>query len=421
LADKPVIRHRAALATENSVASAQTKKEIPMSNPVKSFFLSFVALFLIVLSLAAKPAARPGDVDTNVSPELTDYVSPFAGTWGPSGWAIGCTVPGVALPFGMVQWSPDTVAVGTIRNPYMGSYLYPDGGIRGFGLNHLSGVCCPIMADAPIMPVAGPVTSSPAVNEAAYVASFSHSNEQVSPGSYAVKLDNGIKVQLTSTTRAGIGRFTFPVSADSNFLFNVGRSYGGVVDASIEIVGDRKLAGSVSGGGFCNGAPRSLPGNGDSAPNKYTVYFVAEFNRPFTKFGTWNDSAVNGGQRSARGPHTGGFVGFDTTKDQVVELKVALSYVSIENAWKNLNKEIVGWDFDAVRESAHGRWNKELGLITVSGGTEEEKRVFYTSLYHSLLGPTVFSDVNGEYMGFDDQVHVANGYTQYANYSGWDI
>jgi putative alpha-1,2-mannosidase len=217
----------------------------------------------------------------------------------------------------MVQWSPDTMPAGALeRETLPGSYVYRDGSIRGFSLNHLSGVGCPVLADVPILPVAGPVTSSPAVRTA-HVAPFSHANEQASPGFYAVKLDSGVKVQLTATTRAGIGRFTFPASADSNLLFDVGQNATGVSkdvsmsakekDASIEIVGGQKIVGRVSGGGFCG-----------SGSNKYTVYFVAEFNRPFTKFGTWNDSAVNGGQRSAHGPHTGGFVGFDTTKDQLV-------------------------------------------------------------------------------------------------------
>jgi len=130
---------------------------------------------------------------------------------------------------------------------------------------------------------------------------------------------------------------------------------------------------------------------------------------------------VKEGRRSVTGPKTGGFVGFDTNKDNVVELKVALSYVSVADAWKNLDKEIPGWDFGVVRKAADDTWNRELSQIAISGGKPEEQRVFYTALYHALLAPNVFSDVNGEYRGFDNHVHVAKGYTQYANYSGWDI
>jgi predicted alpha-1,2-mannosidase len=114
-------------------------------------------------------------------------------------------------------------------------------------------------------------------------------------------------------------------------------------------------------------------------------------------------------------------VGFDTTQDQAVMLKLALSYVSVANARKNLDQEIPGWDFEMARKAAHDTWNRELGGIAVSGGTDEENRVFYTALYHVLLQPNVFSDVNEEYIGFDNRIHVAKGYTQYANFSGWDV
>ena len=261
-----------------------------MSNRVKSLLLSFLTLPLMLIPARAERRSRSGNVDTTSSPQLADYVNPFTGTDGASGWGIGCTVPGVALPFGMVQWGPDTAPIRAIRSDDMGTYVYRDGGIRGFSLNHLSGVGCPVMGDVPIMPIVGTMTSSPAVHSASYAAEFSHAREQASPGFYVVSLDNGVKVQLTATTRAGIGRFTFPASPDSNFLFDVGRNSGSATYASIEIVDNQKVSGSVSSGGFCGG------------PNKYTVYFVAEFNRPFARFGTWKDSAVNHGQRSARGP-----------------------------------------------------------------------------------------------------------------------
>jgi predicted alpha-1,2-mannosidase len=306
----------------------------------------------------------------------------------------------------MIQWSPETDS-GFVKNP--GSYIYGDSAIRGFSLNHLSGPGCAVLGDVPIMPVVGAVTSSPTASPTAYSSKFSHTNEQASPGFYAVSLDSGVKIQLTVTTRAGIGSFTFPASADSTFLFEVGRNATGVRNATIEFTGNQRISGSVVTGAFCG------------APNKYTVYFAAEFNRPLAKFGTWEGSAVNSGRRFVSGPHTGGFVGFDTTQDQAVELKVALSYVSVANARKNLDQEIPGWDFEMARKAAHDTWNHELGGIAVSGGTDEENRVFYTALYHVLLQPNVFSDVNDGYIGFDNRIHVAKGYTQYANFSGWDV
>ncbi len=367
----------------------------------KSLVLPFLFFPLTLFFVGCQREAGPTKVTPAPVLQPADDVNPFVGTA-----AGGNTFPGATMPFGMIQWSPTSGFA-----EHAGGYVYSDSVIRGFSLDHLSGPGCPIMGDVPIMPWVGAVTSSPAADEKAYSAKFSHANEAASPGFYSVSLDNGVKAQLTVTTRAGIGSFTFPSGANSNFLFKTSQSanHNGVRTAGVEIAGNQKISGSVSTGGFC------------SYPNKYTVYFAAEFNRPFTRFGTWQGTSVKEGRRSVSGPRTGGYVGFDTTTDRAVEMKVAISYVSVANAWKNLDKEIPGWDFDAVRKSAHDTWNHELGLIAISGGTKEEQRVFYTALYHALLAPNVFSDVNGEYMGFDNHVHMAKGYTQYANYSGWDI
>ena len=170
------------------------------------------------------------------------------------------------------------------------------------------------------------------------------------------------------------------------------------------------FSGSVSGGGFCG-----------SKQDHYTVYFAAEFNRAFTSYGTWKGGVVNQQARRVAGVETGGFVEFDTASGQPLEMKVGLSYVSAVKARKNLESEIPGWDVDAVRAAGRKRWNHDLGLITVSGGTEGEKQTFYTALYHALLHPNVFNDVDGEYIGFDRQIHVAKGFNVYANFSGWDI
>ena len=352
---------------------------------------------------AAQTASNPAVSGANTG--LTEYVDTYVGS---AGADMGNTFPGATLPFGMIQWSPDTLR--GFDNRHAGSYLYDDNEIRGFSLTHLSGPGCQIMGDFLITPVAGTITASPATNEKAHAAKFSHANEAASPGYYSVTLDNGIKVQLTVTTRAGIGSFAFPPSAHSSLLINVGHNASRVSSATIEITGDRSIAGSVSTGRFCG-----------MKQNQYTVYFAAEFNRPFNGFGTWMGPSLNPGQRSATGTKTGGFVEFDTTDGQPVEMKVALSYVSEAKAGKNLESEIPGWSFDAVRQAGRKLWNHDLGLITVSGGTEDEKRVFYTALYHALLHPNIFNDVDGQYVGFDHQIHLAQGFDVYANFSGWDI
>jgi len=364
-----------------------------------------VLLFLSLMLLSASGESRSGQSGpkaTSASP--ADYVNTFVGTAGPD---AGNTYPGAALPFGMIQWSPDTSNGFTRKN--VGSYVYDDNMIRDFSLTHLSGPGCPVLGDIPIQPVLGEITVSPATEPAVFRAKFSHTREEASPGYYSVGFNNGIKIQLAATLRAGIGKFVFPASADSSLLFGLGRNATEVFDATMAIDGARKISGSVSSGAFCH------------STNRYTIYFAAEFDRPFTSFGTWSGAAVNKGQRSVQGAHTGGWVGFDTTKNHDVEMRIALSYVSTANAWKNLDAEIPGWDLGAVRQAAHNKWNRELPRISVSGGSDSEKRVFYTALYHSFLHPNTFNDVNGEYLGFDNKLHVARGFTLYANYSGWDI
>jgi len=375
-----------------------------MRNAVKAS-LSVSLLFPLLFCENSARNAAQRHARSTPDAGFTEYVNPYVGT---AGADMGYTYPGAALPFGMIQWSPDTLR--GYDKTHAGSYLYDDNEILGFSLTHLSGTGCPIMGDVLITPVAEAMTASPAADLRVFGAKFSHSNEEASPGYYSVTLDNGTKVQLAVTTRAGIGSFTFPASAHSNLLFKVGRNASGVSSATIEITGDRNISGSVSSGGVC-----SLKNN------KYTVYFAAEFNRSFSRFGTWMGPSVSRGRRSVTGAQTGGYVEFDTSNGRAVEMKVALSYVSAAKARKNLENEIADWDFDAVRRAGHIRWNHDLGLIAVSGGTEDEKRVFYTALYHTLLHPNIFNDVDGQYVGFDHQTHVAKGFNVYANFSGWDI
>lgn len=374
------------------------------------FLLPVFSLYVSSLDADAQTASVSS---SKAKVDLVQYVNPFVGTGhtkGPDylgGNASGFTFPGATMPFGMVQWSPDT------ENGYTkderGSYVYGDNAIRGFSLTHLSGPGCFVFADVPLMPITGQVNASPAAEPNAYLAKFSHANEKASPGYYEVALESGIKVNLTVTKRSGFGVFTYPSAAAATMLINVGRNASGVTDAQIRIEGDRQLSGSVTSGQFCG------------ARNKYTIYFAAEFDRPFTSYGTWLDANVTPGLRSGKGAKTGGYVTFDTTANQAVRVKVGVSYVSVQNAWLNLRTENPRWDFAAVRERASAYWNQKLRQIEVSGGTLAEKQTFYTALYHALLHPNVFNDVNGEYIGFDDRVHIAKDHTQYANFSGWDI
>jgi predicted alpha-1,2-mannosidase len=367
--------------------------------PSRAPILLLLAAMLSSVSGAGQSGAKP-----RVGSSPADFVNTFVGT---AGADAGATYPGAALPFGMIQWSPDTSDGFTRKN--VGSYVYDDSMIRDFSLTHLSGPGCPVLGDIPIQPVLGEIKVSPAIDPAVYRAKFSHSQEAASPGYYSVRFDNGIHVQLATTLRAGIGSFAIPASTQSNMVFDLGRNATEVFDAALAIEGPQKISGHVSSGAFCHSS------------NRYTIYFAAEFNRPFTSFGTWNGPLVSKGQRSVEGAHTGGWVGFDTTKDHGVEMRIALSYVSVANAWRNLEAEIPGWDFNAVRQAAHDKWNRRLQKVSVSGGTDSQKRIFYTALYHTFLHPNTFSDANSEYLGFDNKLHVAQGFTLYTNYSGWDI
>ena len=343
---------------------------------------------LVGAGLAAAPPAHtapsaPGPADPAAE------VDPFIGTIAP-----GFTVPGAATPFGMVQLSPDTEG----QFAYSG-YAWTDQLITGFSHVHLSGPGVPKAGDLPFMPTVGPVlSSSPLAN----ASPFSHAAESASPGSYQVLLAKaGIGAELSATTRAGVHRYTFPPGVRANVLMDVARNKEGTHDASIEIVGDREVQGAVRG--------------------SYPVFFVARFSRPFTATGTWLGGTLRANSRQAAGLGAGGWVSFPaSTKPQSVTVKVGVSFVDVAGARANLDAEVPGWDIASVRASARAAWNRALGAITVEGGLPTDRVAFTTALYHSLLHPNVFSDVDGRYRGFDDLIHTTEGGAHYANFSSWD-
>jgi predicted alpha-1,2-mannosidase len=344
-----------------------------------------------------------------------DSVDPIIGTAGG-----GNTFPGATLPFGMIQWSPDT-----------GSDAWYDYGakrIYGFSLTHLSGAGCPLYGDFPVLPWPGELTVSPHANRELYTQPFDHAQESAHPGYYALTLANGVRVELTVTERAGIARFTFPAGVPARLLLNAGGSANStVVDKkpddparardgyTIAIDGRDAVSGEARAGGFCG------------SPTRYTLHMAAEFSKPFTKTEMWHDDAVDPAAKKEDARHAGALLDFGDARE--VEMRVGLSFVSVEGARANLNAEIPGWDFERVRAAARMKWAQMLGLIDVEGGTPEQRTIFYTGLYHMLLSPNLFNDGNGEYAGFDDKMHrlATNPYNghpqnaQYANFSDWDI
>ncbi len=311
--------------------------------------------------------------------------------------------PGADVPFGMMQWSPDTSPNAVQAG---GGYAYGDSEINGFSLTHLSGTGCPSYQDVPILPTEGAVTSP-----ATTVEGFSHQQEHASPGQYQVTLGSPspLSVSLAVTTRSGISSFDFPAGNQSNVLFKVADSINPVTAASVHVVGHDVVEGQVSSGQFC--------GTGTS----YTLHFVALFDRPFSSAGTWTAVGTAPGTASCTGSTCGSYVTFDTTKERQVLMKVGISFVSTQDAMQNLRTEDPGWSVRRVAADGQDRWNALLGRIAVRGGTPAEQHTFYTALYHSLLFPNVVSDVSGRYEGSDGKVHTAGNREVYANFSEWDI
>ncbi|NII10797.1 alpha-1,2-mannosidase [Oleiagrimonas sp. C23AA] len=370
--------------------------------PARHLLTAFGSLLLVTLPLATA-VASPSQL---VSDPLR-YVNPMIGT-GRGGDVVGDinAFPGATVPFGMIEWSPD--------NGNYAGYSYKGGPIKGFSLTHAS-VGCDAFGVVPILPMVGKLGAAPWNHREA----FSHASEHASPGEYQVTLsDSHVKVTLSTTTRAGLGQFTFPASAAAHVLIKAGDSLSGDSHTTVRVVNDHEVVGSTTTGWFCS--------EGDGT---YTAHFAITFDRPFTAHGTWDGIKAMPGADSAESHHgkhvqhkpgAGAWVSFDTRKQPVVKMKVALSYVSVAGAKKNL-AEIKGWNLAQVRQQARAAWRRTLSRVQVGGASKARLTTFYTALYHSLTHPNIFDDIDGRYIGFDGKIHhVAKGHHQYANFSSWD-
>ena len=332
----------------------------------------------------------------------TSLVNLFAGTGtgGVSPGSIG-EFPGADVPFGMMQWSPDTSP-----DRISGSgYSYADSHISGFSVTHLSGTGCAAYGDIPVLPTVGPIGDNPFSS----TETFSHSHETASPGRYSVLLGpSGVTVALSVTERTGLSQITFPRTGSANVLFKVAGSANPVNTTTVHVVGNDEVTGQVTSGQFCQ------------TGTLYTLYFAAAFNRPFETSGTWNGKSVSPGTAKCESTGCGAYVTFDASTDRTVLLKIGISFVSVAGAESNLATEDPGWSLQGVEAAATQQWNSVLGRIRIGGGTRTEQRIFYTALYHSLLHPNVISDANGTYMGDDQQVHRSSR-PQYSSFSEWDV
>jgi predicted alpha-1,2-mannosidase len=392
--------------------------EIERQRPMSRAW-ALASVTLATLAVAGPASAAP--------PNLARYVNPFAGTRQTRRTLhFGKVFPGATMPFGMIQWSPDLNSRG---------YLYRTaaegpGQIQGFSLTHTSGAGCAIYQDFPFTPTVARIHGSPVRRhgpalDRRFPSPFSHTHEHASPGLYQVQLDPGqpdsINVALTSTARTGLGRFTFPRTRSATMLINAGGSAKPDQLSKARIrSGRREVSGAATSGRFCNQRPL------------YRVYFDARFSRPFRSHGTWKGGKLRRGATVSRdavhlrrtpGPsaRVGAYVTFNTTHHRVVKARVAVSFVSVANARRNLRAESLGRGFGSIHAQARRRWNGMLGHVRVGGGSGADRRTFYTDLYHLMVAPRTFSDANGQYMGMDDRVHDAGRRVQYADFSGWDV
>lgn len=325
----------------------------------------------------------------------TQYVDPMIGTGG-----HGHTYPGAVLPHGMVQLSPDTRLEGWDG---CSGYHYSDSYIYGFTHTHLSGTGVSDYGDILLMPMNG----RPSPDNKVYGSKFAHNNEKATAGYYSVKLeDDNILAELTTTTRVGFHKYTFNSSSPAYIILDL-KHRDQVLDNEIKIEDSVTISGLRRSKAWAN--------------DQY-VYFVIKFSKPFKNYGIYQDDVENKGIKNFRSTKENikAYFEFAAKANEAIMVKVALSGVSIQGAKKNLAKELPGWDFKKVKANAKKTWNAELGKIDVTSNDNKQLRTFYTALYHTMIVPNINMDVDGQYRGRDNRIHVAKDFTNYSVFSLWD-
>ncbi len=319
---------------------------------------------------------------------LTQYVNPRIGSGG-----HGHVFVGASVPFGMVQLGPTSIPQ---EWDWTSGYHASDSTVIGFSHTHLEGTGIGDLFDVTLMPVIGEVTYARGNYDGPQTGLWSYadrSKEVARPSYYSVPLTRwGITAELTATARVGMHRYTFPAARDAAIVIDLenGGCWDSATDTGFELVGDRAIQGRRRSTGWAN---------------DQHVYFYAEFSEPFT--------AVFPNDRYAR-------LGFgDLAEGKQILVKVALSPVSIEGARAAMTAELPGWDFEATCRAADAAWNKELSRIRISGEDPTARTIFYTALYHTMIHPAVFNDIDGKYRGADGQVHQGD-FTNYTIFSLWD-
>ncbi|MDQ3048024.1 MAG: GH92 family glycosyl hydrolase, partial [Bacteroidota bacterium] len=342
----------------------------------------FIPFFLLVAgSLAAQI-------------NYSNYVDPMIGTGG-----HGHTFPGATVPFGMVQLSPDTRIDGSWDG--CSGYHFSDSIVYGFSHTHLSGTGCSDYGDILLFPSANPVTPTELLDKK-ISSTFNHKNEKASAGYYSVLLDNGVKAELTSTTRVGMHRYTFPEGEFAYIVLDLVLR-DKLINASASLVSDTKVKGYRQS---------------EAWARNQTVMYVMEFSEPLLD-GFTSQESIKGMKEPVSG-NVRICYKFKMPKDRTVLVKVALSPVTVEGCEKNMIAELPHWNFDQVRKEAEQSWNKELSKIEVVSDNKDQLKIFYTALYHTMIQPNVAMDVDSMYRGPDMKSHKAKGYTHYTVFSLWD-
>ncbi|MFC2116469.1 GH92 family glycosyl hydrolase [Bacteroidota bacterium] len=330
-------------------------------------FVLRISVFALLLSCLLGSCSRD-------SYHPADYVNPYTDTH-KSRWFYFASA---SRPFGMVNLSPDT----WVKGSWNSGYLYDSLHVRCFSHIHawqMSGI--------PVMPTVGEFKGH--LGMESYKSSFSHEEEEVTPGYHSIFLkDYNIHAELTSTTRVGFHRYTYPKDTAKFVIFDVGAYLGhsAMDSASVKKISNFEIAGY------------SIMSPTMRRPKPTYVYFVARFDQPISSFGTWENGKLKTKELDEiSGKEVGAFVRFDEQQNKLLQMKVSISYTSTEQARLNMDTELTHWNFDEVVEASNDEWNSYLGRIKIKGGTEKQKVKFYTDLWHSLLGRKIVSDVDGKY------------------------
>ncbi|MCP9610951.1 GH92 family glycosyl hydrolase [Coprobacter tertius] len=331
--------------------------------------------------------------------DYTSYVDAYIGSGG-----HGHVFVGASVPFGAIQAGPQNIHKGW---DWCSGYHYSDSVIIGFSHTHLSGTGCTDLGDILVMPFTGRVRTTRGDQnniKGSCSSYYKHENESVAPGYYSLLMNNGIKAELTTTERVALHHYTYPARGDRRILINLKEGNGDrAYDTYLKKIDDYTIEGYRFSKGW---SPR------------HKVYFTLKTDQPIQTVLVYNDDELEG-RNELSGPAVKGVILFKENPKDVM-MKISISSVSCENATKNMNAELPHWNFDKTRQEAIDKWNRELGCIDIETTDEKAKKIFYTSLYHTLIAPTLYCDVNGDFRGHDDKIYSAKDWKNYSTFSLWD-